>query len=461
MLNATKTGLSSLEPVQRLLDASVIVLGGLAAHALRFGALPPNDGYGILLLLGALLSLLIFPLFNFYRSWRGTMLLELAGRLIAAWAVVFVTLALLLFTFKIGDEYSRTWFYLWGGLAGAGLVLSRLAVYAVLHLVRRRGLNLKRVAIVGTGPVACELVRRTEDSPWAGFKVVARFSPQGSRTEDSSLPLGALPNSIRTLGLDELWIALPLRDEAVIQDILHELRHETINVRFSPDISSLRLINHHVSTLLGMPVLNLRTSPMSGTNRLVKEMEDRCLALLFLVMASPLMMLIAFGVKLTSPGPVLFKQRRHGWDGKEIYVYKFRSMTVQASADDEVRQARRDDPRTTPFGAFLRRTSLDELPQLFNVLRGHMSLVGPRPHAIQHNEFYKEKIDSYMLRHKVKPGMTGWAQVNGFRGETDTLEKMRKRVEYDLYYIEHWSLWFDLKILLLTLFKGFMGKNAY
>jgi putative colanic acid biosynthesis UDP-glucose lipid carrier transferase len=171
--------------------------------------------------------------------------------------------------------------------------------------------------------------------------------------------------------------------------------------------------------------------------------------------------MIAIGVKLTAPGPVLFKQLRHGWDGKPVKVYKFRTMVVHSEEGGQVTQACKGDSRITPFGAFLRRTSLDELPQFFNVLQGRMSIVGPRPHAIAHNEEYKDQIDEYMLRHKVKPGITGWAQVNGWRGETDTLEKMQKRVEYDLYYIDHWSLWFDLKIIFITLFKGFVGKNAY
>jgi len=185
------------------------------------------------------------------------------------------------------------------------------------------------------------------------------------------------------------------------------------------------------------------------------------LALLILLLISPLMLLIALGVKLTSPGPVLFKQKRLGWDGQPFKVYKFRSMVVHREEGGLLTQASMGDVRVTPFGAFLRRTSLDELPQFFNVLRGTMSIVGPRPHAIEHNEQYKELVDDYMRRHKVKPGITGWAQINGWRGETDTLEKMRKRVEYDLYYIENWSLWFDLRIILLTVFKGFVNKNAY
>jgi putative colanic acid biosynthesis UDP-glucose lipid carrier transferase len=211
----------------------------------------------------------------------------------------------------------------------------------------------------------------------------------------------------------------------------------------------------------GLPVLNFSITPMMGINRLVKTLEDRILAFLLLLLISPLMFIIAIGVKLSSPGPAIFKQRRHGWDGKPITVYKFRTMKVHREEKGQITQASKNDSRITPFGAFLRRTSLDELPQFINVLQGQMSIVGPRPHAIEHNEQYKRLINDYVRRHKVKPGITGWAQVNGWRGETNILEKMQKRIEYDLWYIENWSLWFDLKIILLTVFKGFVGQNAY
>ncbi|MEW5972639.1 MAG: undecaprenyl-phosphate glucose phosphotransferase [Pseudomonadota bacterium] len=454
-------GESPLSLSLRLLDAVVMVLGGLAAHALRFGDPLPTRDYSTLMVISVLLVFLLFPLFNLYRSWRGDFIIDLAGRLAAALGTVFLVLTLLMFALKLGTDFSRIWFFLWGGLAGLGLVLLRVAAYAVLRALRRRGLNLKRIAIVGVGPMAQEILHRIRTAPSAGFEVVDRFVPYGHPVGDHARPMDELPRVIQAMHLDEVWIALPLKDEAVIHDVLHLLRHEPLNVRYAPDISSLRLINHNVNNMLGIPMLDLRASPMTGVNRFIKGLEDRLLALIALILASPLMALIAVGVKLTSRGPILFKQKRHGWGGRAINVYKFRTMQMSPKEDDEVRQATRDDPRITRFGAFLRRTSLDELPQLLNVLQGRMSLVGPRPHAVQHNEYYKELIDSYMLRHKVKPGMTGWAQVNGFRGETDTLDKMQKRVEYDLYYIEHWSLWFDLKIILLTIFKGFINKNAY
>ncbi len=208
-------------------------------------------------------------------------------------------------------------------------------------------------------------------------------------------------------------------------------------------------------------MLDLSSSPMQWFSQVLKWLEDRVLGSMILVLISPLMLAIATGIKLTSQGPIFFRQSRHGWNGEIIQVLKFRTMVIHKENAGQVTQATKGDQRVTPFGCFLRRTSLDELPQFINVVAGSMSIVGPRPHAIAHNEQYKELIPRYMLRHKVKPGITGWAQINGLRGETDTLDKMRMRVEFDMHYIEHWSLWNDLKIILVTVFKGFINPNAY
>ena len=445
----------------RFLDALVIGLCGVAAYAWRFELALPSPAYLGLILIGVLLALLLFPLFGLYRSWRGGLLIDLAGRVTLAWGMVFLAIALMLFAFQLGLGYSRIWVFLWGGMSALGLILLRVVTYAVLHQMRRRGMNLKRIALIGEGAAADDIVQRTDAAHWAGYRVEAHFSAEESSSTHALRPLPELLDTLHQQNIDEVWIALPLRDEARIQHILMLLRHEPISVRYAPDISSLRLLNHDISTILGLPMLDLRATPMQGINLWIKALEDRLLASLILLLISPLMLLIALGIKFSSPGPILFKQQRHGWGGRAIEVYKFRSMALHDEAPGHVQQATRHDRRITPFGAFLRRTSLDELPQFINVLQGRMSIVGPRPHALAHNEHYKELIDSYMLRHKVKPGITGWAQVNGYRGETDTLEKMQKRVEYDLYYIEHWSLGFDLKIIALTLFKGFNHPNAY
>jgi putative colanic acid biosynthesis UDP-glucose lipid carrier transferase len=252
-----------------------------------------------------------------------------------------------------------------------------------------------------------------------------------------------------------------MQEEQLIKEVLHRLRHSTITIRFVPGIFEYRLLNHAVNEIAGLPVIDLNATPMVGLNRLIKALEDRLLGFVILLLVSPLILVITVAIKLTSKGPVFFKQMRHGWDGKPIKVYKFRTMVEHEVVNGRIVQASRRDDRVTKIGIFLRRTSLDELPQFWNVLQGRMSIVGPRPHALQHNEQYKDQIDLYMLRHKVKPGITGWAQIHGWRGETDTLDKMKKRVEYDLYYIENWSLWLDIKIIFLTLFSGFIHKNAY
>lgn len=223
----------------------------------------------------------------------------------------------------------------------------------------------------------------------------------------------------------------------------------------------MQLLNHRVSEVAGLYAIDLSVSPISGVARLVKRLEDLLIGSLICLLISPVCLLIALAIKLTSPGPVLFKQYRTGVNGANFKVYKFRSMKVHQEASGSVTQATKGDTRITPIGNFLRKTSLDELPQFFNVIQGRMSIVGPRPHALAHNEYYKDLVESYMKRHKVKPGITGWAQVNGLRGETDTLDKMEKRVRYDLWYIDNWSLWLDLKIIFLTIFKGFINKNAY
>jgi putative colanic acid biosynthesis UDP-glucose lipid carrier transferase len=234
----------------------------------------------------------------------------------------------------------------------------------------------------------------------------------------------------------------------------------TVNIRLVPDIFGFNLLNHSITEIAGLPVIELTSSPMNTGNSFIKSIEDKVLASLILILISPIMLLVAIGVKMSSSGPVFFRQRRYGLSGESIWVWKFRSMTV-CEDDAAFKQATANDKRVTKFGAFIRRTSLDELPQFINVLQGQMSIVGPRPHPVKLNEEFRQLIPKYMLRHIVKPGITGWAQINGYRGETDTLNKMEQRIAYDLYYIDNWSLWFDLRIIFLTVFKGFIDKNAY
>jgi putative colanic acid biosynthesis UDP-glucose lipid carrier transferase len=251
-----------------------------------------------------------------------------------------------------------------------------------------------------------------------------------------------------------------LRAELRIKTIVEQLTDSTVSVLFVPDLFIFDMLSANLSNLKGIPVVSILDTPFYGVDGALKRAFDIVFSTVALTLIAIPLLVIAISIRLTSQGPVLFKQRRYGFRGEEIIVWKFRSMTVCEDSNNVV-QARKNDPRVTKLGAFLRRTSLDELPQFFNVLQGKMSVVGPRPHAVAHNEFYRGQVKGYMLRHKVKPGITGLAQVNGYRGETDTIDKMEGRIQYDLNYIRNWSLWLDIKIILLTVFKGFTGAKAY
>ena len=396
--------------------------------------------------------LLAFFSETLYRSWRLKNLGHLLRVLLMVWVSVLSIEVVALFLTKTAVEISRAWFVIWASSAYLLLCIERLCVYWLLHALRRRGLNFKTVLVVGRNAIADQAVQAIQSADFCGMKIVGHVSPQ-ELTDFMGLPQHQQPQ--------EVWICLPLGDEANIKTCLYALNQSVASIRLVPDWFASKLMDHGLSEELGMPMIDLSYSPISGSTWLVKELVDRVLAALILVLVSPLMLGIALAIKFSMGGPVLFKQIRNGWNGKLIRIYKFRTMMPHEEAEGQVTQAQKSDPRITPLGAFLRRTSLDELPQFYNVLQGRMSIVGPRPHVVAHNDYYKQLVPRYMLRHKVKPGITGWAQVNGFRGETDTLEKMEKRVELDLYYIECMSLWLDLKIIVLTVFKGFVHRNAY
>jgi putative colanic acid biosynthesis UDP-glucose lipid carrier transferase len=348
------------------------------------------------------------------------------------------------------------------------LTAVRLIRRAVLSFVRAHGANTRSVAIVGNNAIGNRLIQHFDTTPWAGLVVKGFFDAR--RTENSSVEVHGqtfsvgsiddLQRQARSGEIDSVYIALPLSSERIIEDVVHKLSDTTASVYVIPDSFASELMHARWIDFGGLPMLSVHETPFYGLHSWLKRAEDIVLSSLILVLISPLMLGIAAAIKATSPGNVLFKQRRYGLNGAVVEVWKFRSMTV-CEDDHNLQQAKKGDKRVTPLGAFLRRTSLDELPQFFNVLQGSMSVIGPRPHAVTHNEEYRQLIKGYMLRHKVKPGISGWAQINGWRGETDTLEKMKKRVEFDMEYIQNWTLWFDLKIVFFTLFRGFVGKNAY
>ena len=327
--------------------------------------------------------------------------------------------------------------------------------------------GLQRTAVIaGANETGCRLAERIGASPSLGIRVAGFFDDRGAERLEAisggaSLgSLGRLAEYVKAHRIDLIYIALPMASHPRILRLLEELHDTTASIYFAPDIYLIDLIQARVDTIAGLPVVAVCESPFYGANRLIKRVSDIVLASAILALISPLMLAIAIGVKLSSPGPALFKQRRYGLDGREIVVYKFRSMRVLEDGN-VVRQATRDDPRVTRFGAFLRACSLDELPQFINVLQGRMSVVGPRPHAVAHNEMYRKLIRGYMIRHKVRPGITGLAQVNGLRGETSSLERMQMRIEYDLAYLRSWSLLLDLQIVLKTIFIVLRKKNAY
>ncbi len=343
-----------------------------------------------------------------------------------------------------------------------------LAGKAVVSSLAARASARRLAVVVGAGNLGVKVAKalgagQGKDS---GVDFVGFFDDRADdRVHREALPkrLGGLVDVgafVSAHGVHEVYITLPLGSQPRIVELLERLQGTTASLYFVPDVFGISIIQGRLQDMNGVPVVGICETPFTGTNELVKRASDVLLSCLILVVVSPLMLLVALGVKLSSPGPVLFAQRRNGLDGGEITVYKFRSMTSQDNGA-EVPQATRGDPRITPFGAFIRRTSLDELPQFFNVLQGSMSIVGPRPHAVAHNELYRQVIKAYMVRHKVKPGITGWAQVNGLRGETDTIEKMQSRVEYDLEYLRNWTLRLDLQIIARSVRFLFFDKRAY
>jgi putative colanic acid biosynthesis UDP-glucose lipid carrier transferase len=354
----------------------------------------------------------------------------------------------------------------WAVVTPALLWLTYFSGRALLRRLAAQPENRRTAVVVGAGGLGVKVANAFRARGDIGLSFLGYFDDRADQRVDPDamlMRLGSLrqvAEYVREHGVHEVYITLPLGSQPRIVELLEQVQGTTASVFFVPDVFGISIIQGRLQDMNGVPVVGLCETPFTGTNRLVKRIEDVVLASLILVLISPLLLAIAIGVRLTSPGPALFRQRRNGLDGTEIVVWKFRSMRTQ---DDGavVPQATKGDPRITPFGAFLRRTSLDELPQFFNVLQGHMSIVGPRPHAVAHNEQYRQLIKAYMVRHKVKPGITGWAQIHGHRGETDTIEKMQARVEYDLEYLRNWTLGLDLQIIARTVKLVFIDRHAY
>ncbi|CAB3717861.1 undecaprenyl-phosphate glucose phosphotransferase [Paraburkholderia rhynchosiae] len=464
-----------LSVLSRIIDIAMVAFGAAIAAAVHSGKVVwLDDMQSVSLAFDVLLVVVFFPALGIYQSWRGKPLYDLLCRVAGGWAMVEVTGVLISFSLHRADSLSRLWLVYWAVATIVLLIVTKVIVYSILRGLRREGFNQRAVAIVGGAPYGRFLIQQMRSRPDAGFSPVVVFDEDATLNHyedpDASDAIEGVPverdyhrmiELVRQRAIRELWLALPISKEKAIHRFVMDLRNDFVNIRFIPDVRSLTLFNQPMVELLGVPAINLAASPITDLRVLPKRIFDRLFALAALTALAPLMLVIAAMVKLSSPGPVFFRQKRKGIDGNEFEIYKFRSMKIHKEAAGRITQATRRDPRITAVGAFLRRTSLDELPQFINVLRGEMSVVGPRPHALEHDDIYKDLVKGYMHRYRIKPGITGWAQINGYRGETDRIEKMMGRVKLDLYYMQHWTFWLDIKIVVLTLWKGFVGSNAY
>jgi putative colanic acid biosynthesis UDP-glucose lipid carrier transferase len=443
--------------VAAFLEPTVSVL---SYAGISYAAGQSLDRAGLLLCL--FVFMLTFPGRNRFRE----NLLAAGVDIVLSWAMLLGILILCGYATSSLQFFDRSTLMNW---SVATPFMQWAAVAVGQEVIKRRMADptaRRSAVIVGAGPVGVKVGRALAMGPDAGIDVLGYFDDRTDERvhhEGMAQRLGGLADVARYVsdnGVRDVYITLPLGSQPRILELLESVQGTTASLYFVPDVFGISIIQGRLQDVNGVPVVGILETPFTGTNDLVKRISDIVIASIVLVLISPILLAVAIGVKLSSPGPVIFRQRRNGLDGEEIIVYKFRSMSTQDNGP-VVKQATKNDPRITKFGAFIRRTSLDELPQFINVLQGRMSIVGPRPHAVAHNQMYRELIKAYMVRHKVKPGITGWAQVNGCRGETETVEKMQARVEYDLEYLRNWSLALDLQIIVRTVRLMLFDRSAY
>ena len=420
--------------------------------------------YLVLMIITFFISSYVYEQTHIYRTWRNGNLLVYVSDTLIGWGIIVSILLFLGYATHLSYRYSEQVILAWFIATPLALITSHLAVHLITAIQRKRG-ETRSVVIVGANEVGQKLLERIVELPYLLMDVRGFFDDRNAaRRSESQMPLlgdiSEVASYVRKHNIQKIFISLPMSAQPRIRKLLDDLHDTTASIYFMPDVNIFDMMQARFDNVGGVPVVAICESPYSGVDSVVKSTSDIVLAALLLILLSPLMLCIALAVKFTSVGPAIFKQRRYGLYGEEITVYKFRSMTVSEDGN-KIDQAQKNDPRITKIGAFLRRTSLDELPQFINVLQGRMSMVGPRPHAVAHNELYRTLIKGYMLRHKIKPGITGWAQVNGLRGETEVLEKMQARIEYDLYYLRNWSIWLDLWIVMLTVWVVLRRDNAY
>ncbi len=455
-----------LSAIQRATDSLCVVASLYLSQWLVGQA--ANENTLIVGLAASMLFLLTGEINSLYTQERSQSAERELLSTLTTWFGTLCLLAMLLFVTRLGDDFARSSILSWSVLTVALMGLVRMSLRTIAMMLTSRGWAARRCAIVGLNTLGKHLAENARNNPACGMRIVGFFDDRATQRQldELSVPemhLGKIDELVQRAQageFDTIYITLPMRAEQRIRQVLERLGDSTASVYIVPDFFVFELLHSRWTQIGGLPAVSVFETPLYGVDSWVKRAFDLMIAAAGLVAISPVMLVCAVLVKLSSPGPIFFRQNRYGLDGKEILVWKFRSMRT-CDNGPVVQQATRQDPRITPIGAILRRTSLDELPQLFNVIEGTMSLVGPRPHASAHNERYRKLIRGYMLRHKVKPGITGLAQVEGYRGETETLDKMQKRVDYDHRYIREWSVWLDLKILLRTFFVVFKQQNAY
>ncbi|MDB5614829.1 MAG: undecaprenyl-phosphate glucose phosphotransferase [Devosia sp.] len=469
-------------PVERRISGAVVAGVAQVVEAALLGLL----GYGIyefyveighpafyvpVILASCLLANVLFNAVRAHRIAAYRMVFTQLGQVLVAWTVVMTILTVGLFLLKAGDNVSRVWLVSWFVGGAVLLVAYRLALRALVQRWTAQGRLRRRTVVVGGGKDAENLIEQIRASASHDIQLLGlfddRIDDRSPETVAGYPKLGKVVDLIefaRRTQVDLVIVSMPLSAEKRVLDMLTQLWVLPVDIRLSAHMSKLKFTNKAYSYVGDIAVFDMADRPISDWNLVFKWVFDKIVALTALILLSPIMVATAIAIKLESRGPVFFRQNRHGFNNELIKIYKFRSMRTDMLDEAATKLVTKDDPRVTKVGKFIRRTSIDELPQLFNVLKGELSIVGPRPHALQakaDNQLYYEAVEGYFARHRVKPGMTGWAQINGWRGETDTIDKIMNRVNHDLYYIEHWSIWFDVYILAMTPIRLFDSENAY
>ncbi len=459
-----QTHQSSFSTLYRLFDLVTVTI--LYFSVLLGQNLPISATTIVALFVSIISFMLIAEAMELYRSWRTTPSITMIKYVLVAWCLTALVTMTFAYIFPVLIPYGNQVTVTWLLASGPVLVGWRIVFREILHRHRKSGHNTRSAIILGATSSGYSLANQIMQNEHLGIRFKGFYDDRSCDRlphEFHNQIFGDIENAIalaKSNKVDYIYIAMPMSAEKRIMEILNLCSDTTATVYIIPNFFMYNLVNARWQNVGSIQTLSVFDTPFQGASDVLKRAEDIVVSSLILLLISVPMLAIAIAVKLTSPGPVIFKQTRYGLDGKKILIYKFRSMTAQDNGS-MVKQATKNDQRITRLGAFLRKTSLDELPQFINVLQGRMSIVGPRPHAVAHNEEYRKLIEGYMLRHKVRPGITGWAQINGLRGETETINKMVKRVEFDLDYIHRWSVWLDVKIIFTTIFKGFVDKNAY